>query len=382
MGDSAVAQRKTLLFVVTEDWYFVSHRLPLAVAARAAGYRVIVACRVGDQRALLESRGLEVRPIRLRRRGATPAQEALAILELRRLYQETSPVIVHHVALKPVVFGSLAAVGVRGVVVVNAIAGLGFLFSSRRLLARVARPAVSVVLRVLLGRGGSVVVVQNESDREELLRGRLARPEQIRLIKGAGVDLTLFAPRAEAAGPPVAAFAGRLIWDKGVGAFVAAARELRRRGVVARFVLIGEPDADNPSAVSGATLEEWRREGVVECWGRQADMPSVLASVHVLCLPSTYGEGVPKILLEAAACGRAVVTTDWPGCRDAVEDGKTGLLVPPGDPVALADALSRLLTDAPTRRRLGGAARELAEREFDVRNVVEATLSIYQDLSE
>jgi glycosyltransferase involved in cell wall biosynthesis len=226
-----------------------------------------------------------------------------------------------------------------------------------------------------------MVVVQNESDRTELIRRRLARPGQIRLMKGAGVDLSVFLPRAEPEGVPIAAFAGRLLWDKGVGAFVEAARELRHRGVAARFVLIGEPDADNPSAISGATLEEWGREGIVECWGRQKDMPAALALIHVLCLPSTYGEGVPKILLEAAACGRPVITTDWPGCRDAVEDGKTGLLVPPGDPTALANALNRLLTDASLRRRLGGAARALAEREFDVQKVVEATLALYAELS-
>lgn len=381
-GIGAAGERSwTILYLVSEDWYFISHRLPLARAARAAGYRVVIASRFTEHRALLEAEGFAAVPLLLRRRGASLWQEALAILELRRLYRKTAPVIVHHVALKPVVFGSLAAVGVRGVLVVNAIAGLGFLFSSAQLAARLLRPLVSALLRMVLGRGGSVVLVQNESDRSELIRRSLAAPSQIRLIKGAGVDLSVFFPRPELAGPPIAAFAGRLIMDKGVGAFVEAGRELRRRGVAARFVLVGEPDPDNPSAVPSATLEEWRREGVVECWGRQQDMPAVLASIHILCLPSTYGEGVPKILLEAAACGRPVVTTDWPGCRDAVENGKTGLLVPPGDPDALADALNLLLTDTPMRQRLGSAARLLAEREFDVRSVVAATLAVYEELS-
>jgi len=371
-----------LVLVVTEDWYFVSHRLPLAIAARNAGYRVIIASRFASHEALLKSQGFTLRPIRLRRRGSSPFGEVSAILELRRIYQEYAPAIVHHVALKPVVFGSLAAIGLKRVAVVNALAGLGFAFTSRRPLARAVRPAITLALRPLLRRERSVIIVQNENDRAQLLARGLAAPDRVRMIPGAGVELEVFKPTPEPEGVPVVAFAGRLLWDKGVGQLVDAARIIRGRGIPARFVLIGEPDPDNPTSVPMETLREWEREGVVELWGRRSDMPAVLSSVHVVCLPSTYGEGVPKILLEAAACGRPVVTTDWPGCRDVVRDGETGLLVPPGIPNALADALERLLRNPDLRRRYGEAGRTLAEREFDVRAVIAATLAIYEELAE
>jgi glycosyltransferase involved in cell wall biosynthesis len=381
MTDARVPARVTLLFVVTEDWYFVSHRLPLARAARNAGYRVIVASRFTRHRPLLESEGFEIRDIGLRRRESRVWREVLAIWELRRLYRENTPLIVHHVALKPVVFGSLAAVGLRGVRTVNAIAGLGFLFSSQSLSARTLRPFVTLTLRALLRHSGSLLIVQNDRDRSEVLRQRLARPGQIHLIRGAGVELDRFAVRPEPEGVPIAAFAGRLIQEKGVGEFVAAARILRSRDIPARFAVIGEPDDDNPGTVPRETLDAWSTEGIVELWGKREDMPAVLASVHIVCLPSTYGEGVPKILLEAAACGRPVVTTDWPGCRDAVEDRRTGILVPVGDQQALVRALEVLLTDSAKRRRFGSAARALAERNFDVRTVVRSTLEIYGGLS-
>ena len=372
---------KTLLFVVTEDWYFVSHRLPLAVAARNAGYQVVIASHFDEHRARLEGEGFVLRPLRLRRRGASLAGEVLAILELRWLYREMAPVVIHHIALKPVIFGSIAAIGLRRSAVVNAVAGLGFLFTSQRPLARALRPIVTAALWVLLRRPRSVVIVQNTSDRAQLIDRRLARPAQIRWMPGAGVELDVFTPAPETKGTPVVAFAGRMLWAKGVGDFVAAARTLKARNVEARFVLIGEPDPENPDAVPMESLQAWAREGVIELWGKRSDMPKVLAAVHIVCLPSMYGEGMPKILLEAAACGRPVVTTDWPGCRDAVRAKETGLLVPPGDVPQLANALARLLLDAPLRHRFGRAARRLAEREFDVKSVVTATLAVYAELT-
>jgi glycosyltransferase involved in cell wall biosynthesis len=381
MSDHDNSQPKTLLFVVTEDWYFVSHRLPLAQAAMKAGYRVVIAARFGEHRVQLEEEGFILRPIRLRRRGASLAGETAAILELRRLYREIKPTIVHHVALKPVVFGSVAAIGLRRIAVVNAVAGLGFLFTSRRPLAKVMRPMVTVVLRVVLRRPRSVVIVQNSSDRVQLIDRGLARASQIRLIPGAGVDLDSFRVTPEAEGIPIVVFAGRLLWAKGVREFVAAAHLLKTRGVSGRFALVGEPDTENPDAVPMDALRKWEREGVVELWGRRSDMPQVLSAVHIVCLPSVYGEGVPKILLEAAASGRPVVTTDWPGCRDAIREGQTGLLVPPGDVEALAGSLETLLVNRPLRLQFGRAARLLAEREFDIKSVVASTLAIYSELT-
>jgi glycosyltransferase involved in cell wall biosynthesis len=372
---------RRLLFLVTEDWYFISHRLPLALAAKAAGYEVIIASRFGEHRKRLEAEGFSLRPISMRRRGASLLDEVLSIVELRRLYREVAPDIIHHVALKPVVFGSLAASGLQGVWLVNAVAGLGFLFSSDRTSVRLVRPMVHFALRCLLRRPRSIVIVQNSSDREELIKHGRLDPSRVRLIPGAGVDLECFVSAPEPTGVPIVAFAGRMLWSKGVGDFVEAARLLRTRGVAGRFVLIGEPDVGSRDAVPRETLDAWAREGLVELWGRRGDMPAVLMSVHVVCLPSVYGEGVPKILLEASACARPIVTTDRPGCRDAVRQGETGLLVPPGDRGQLASALERLLLNPALRRRFGEAGRRLAEREFDVKTVVATTLAIYSELT-
>lgn len=363
---------------MTEDWYFVTHRLPLARAARDAGYRVVIAARFGEHEASLRAEGFQLEHIGLRRRARSPLHDLAALLELRRLYRRLRPTVVHHVALKPVVFGTLAALGLRPLGVVNAVAGLGYTFSSSRLRARLIRLAMIPSLRFLLGRPASVVIVQNDVDRETLERNGIADASAVVLIRGAGVDLGDFTPRPERPGPPVVLFAGRLLREKGVGDFVEAARSLRRAGVDARFVLAGEPDEDNPGSLTAAQVAAWAAEGVVEHWGRRNDMPAVMAEASVVCLPSRYGEGVPKVLLEAAASGRPVVTTDWPGCRDAVRHGETGLLVAPGDVDALAGALRELLDDPERRRRFGAAARALAEREFDVRAVAARTLECYR----
>ncbi len=228
----------------------------------------------------------------------------------------------HHVALKPVLYGSIAArlAGVPGVV--NAFAGLGHAFSSRDPRRRVLRALISRLLRVALRGARSKVIVQNKDDADTLVRGRIMAREDIVLIRGSGVDLDLFTPKPEPAGDGLVVLPSRMIWEKGVGEFVEAARRLRRDGVRARFALVGEPDADNPAAVPAETLKAWKAEGDVEVWGRRDDMPAVLAEAWVVCLPSYYGEGVPKSLLEAAAAGRPIVTTDMPGCREVVQEGR------------------------------------------------------------
>lgn len=369
-----------LVIVVAEDWYFVSHRLSLARAARAAGYHVVIASRFSSHADALRAEGFELFPLRLRRRAKSVRDELASIIELRRLYQRLQPMIAHHVALKPVVFGTIASWGLRKVKVVNAIAGLGYVASSRRLGARVRRALMVPALRRLLSRPASVILVQNELDRAKLLVGGVLDPARIVLLRGAGVDLTEFTPQPESDGPPVVLYAGRFLWDKGVGDFVEAARRLRTEGRVARFVLVGSPDHDSPGTILAHQVVEWQAEGVIEYWGRRTDMPSVFAQSGVVCLPSRYGEGVPKVLLEAAACGRAVVTTDWPGCRDVVRPDETGILVPPNDVDALTIALRGLLADPERRRRYGAAGRKLAEREFDVRGVVAETLRCYSRL--
>lgn len=366
-----------LLFFVTEDWYFCSHRLPLALAAQSAGYDVTVVTQIARHGDLIRSHGLKLVPIRLSRQGTNPLQDLALIARLCRIYRRARPDIVHQVAIKPVLYGSLAArlAGVPGVV--NAPAGLGFLFSSRRLKARILRPFVRLAFRVLLGGRHSRVIVQNPDDARLLTRAARLDASRVHLVRGSGVDLERFRPQPERPGKPVVMLPSRLLWDKGVGEFVAAAQRLRSEGIEARFVLVGEPDPGNPAAVPEAHINQWVANGDVEWWGHSADMPATLALSHVVCLPS-YREGLPKVLLEAAACARPIVTSDAPGCREIVRNGENGLLVPVKAVPGLADALKRLILDSGLRQAFGTRCREIAAAEFGLERVIRSTLAVYR----
>ena len=365
-----------LLFVVTEDWYFVSHRLALAVAAQAAGFEVAVATRVGRHGETIRAAGIRLIPFGLARSYGNPLREILALI---RLYRRERPAIVHHVALKPIVYGAVAA-RIAGVPAqVNAVVGLGWLFTSAKGVMRVVRPAARWILASVLRARGSLTIVQNPDDRALLIRSHL--PEgRIRLIRGAGVDTTVFAPAPEPAGPVCVVLAARMLWDKGVGEFVEAARLVRQAGVEARFVLVGDPDPDNPASVPEATLRSWQGQNGLEWWGRRDDMPRVFHAAHIVCLPS-YREGLPKVLLEAAACGRPLVTTDAPGCREVVLDGENGFLVPIQDATGLAAALCKLIHDGPLRSHMGRRAREVVLKEFSNEHIFRQALTIYRELT-
>lgn len=376
-GAFAVARPTKLLFFVTEDWYFCSHRLPLAVAARSTGYDVTVVTRVVAHGETIMKAGLELVPIKLVRRGRNPLAELTLVWRLVVRYRRLKPDIAHHVAMKPALYGALAA-WLTGVPhTINAIAGLGWLFTSRSGAARLLGGVVRPILRGLLNRG--VTIVQNPDD-VTWLKAIGVRAEGIRLIRGSGVDVKEFVPSPEPSGPPVVVLASRLLWDKGIGEFVAAAGSLRMDGVMARFVLVGEPDPANPASISHSQLHAWVAEGAVEWEGRRDDMPSVFANCHVVCLPTFYGEGVPKVLLEAAASGRAIVATDAPGCREIVKNGENGLLVPPRDAKALAEALRTLIEDPDLRRRMGRRGREITEAEFSLDRVIAETLAVYREV--
>ena len=368
--------QRRVLFVVTEDWYFVSHRLPLAIAARDAGFDVAVATRVSEHGQQITASGIRLVPFELSRRSGNPLSE---IFRLVRLYQHERPTIVHHVALKPVLYGTLAARLARVPGIINAVAGLGWLFSSRRRLAQLMRPWVRLVLIRLLAAPHVRTIVQNPDDRALLVQAGL-RPSQLQLIRGAGVDTQAFVP-GEAPPPPVTVMlVSRMLWDKGVAEFVDAAHLLHARGLGARFVLVGEPDSANPAAIPLAQLREWHGHNGIEWWGRREDMPTVLRQAHIACLPSFYGEGIPKSLLEAMACGLPIVTTDAPGCREVVTDADNGFLVPVRDAAALAAALEKLIRDPALRQRMGQRSRARALAEFSQEQVIAETLQLYQEM--
>lgn len=363
-----------LLFVVTEDWYFVSHRLPLAMAAQAEGFDVAVATREGRQADVIRGAGIRLIPFALSRRGGNPLREVIA---LWRLYRREQPDLVHHVALKPVMFGALAAWAARVPAQVNAVAGLGWLFTSSSGVVRLARPTLRWMLARLLNRPHGLTIVQNPQDKSLLERSGVPAT-RLRLIRGAGVNTRIFIPMTPPPGPVCIVLASRMLWDKGVGEFVEAARRLTEAGVNARFVLVGDPDPANPASVPESTLRNWHGQHGVEWWGRREDMPTAFQAAHIACLPS-YREGLPKSLLEAAACGLPIVTTDAPGCREVVRDGVNGLLVPVRDAAALAAALGKLIDDAALRGRMGQQSRSRAETEFGLETVIAQTLAVYRE---
>lgn len=368
-----------LMYVVAEDWFFCSHFFDRAIAARNAGYDVSVVTRVGSHATAIEQAGLRLIHMPMDRRSLSPMSMFRTWWAMFSAYRRLRPALVHHVALKPVLLGTLAAraSGVRHVV--NAVVGMGYVFTSRDTLAKTLRPVLRLAMRLLLNPRGSRVIFENSDDLESMLRQGCLRREDAVLIRGAGVNPALFMREDRGQDVPVIVLAARMLWDKGVGEFVEAARLLRREGLLARFVLVGDADHSNRAAIDVATLEGWKDEAVVEWWGFRPDIPVVLAQADIACLPS-YREGLPKSLLEAMAAGLPCVTTDVPGCREAVRHEDNGLLVPPRDAPALAAALRRLLVDSDLRARMGARGRERVHQEFSSSHVVRQTLALYETM--
>lgn len=369
-----------LLFVVNNAAFFTSHRLPLGLAAAAEGYDVHVACPPSPALDALAARGFTVHPVPIERRRHTIVSEGRALRALTLLYRDLRPDIVHHVTVKPVLYGSLAARLAGVPALVNAMSGLGYLYTTTGGVASLRRGVVETIYRVAFRHPRLRVIFQNPDDRDAFVRRRLVRARDAVLVRGSGVDPCVFAPAPEVGGSvPVIVLPARVLWDKGVGEFVDAARLLRARGVSFRAALVGDVDPGNPTSVPEEQIREWVAEGVVEWWGHRADMPAVYARSSVVCLPS-YREGVPKALLEAAASGRSIVASDVPGCREVVVAGETGLLVPPRNAAALADALETLLADPQLRARLAAAGRRRVESEFTVDLIVAQHVALYRDL--
>ncbi len=367
---------KRVLFLVASDWYFCCHRLPLAKRVVAEGYEVHVVTPIGRFRKEIEGAGLRYTPLPFDRQGLNPVADLATIAKLTRLYSDIRPDVVHHVALKPILYGSIAARLAGVPAVVNAMPGMGYVFLSKQLLSRAIRPAVITAFRALLNRRNSRVILQNPDDVEAWVT-RGVRRDRVVLIRGAGVDIAQFAVTPEPDGTLVI-LPARLLYDKGVQEFVDAAQSIRRKHPRVRFALVGEGDPGNPSSVPPEQLEKWSRNGI-ELFGWRDDMANVLAETNIVCLPS-YGEGLPKALLEAAACGRAIVTTDVPGCREIVTDGDNGFLVPARDAGALARALERLIVDPALRRTMGERGRARVVTEFSADAVATATLKVYDEL--
>lgn len=375
-------QRKRLLFIVNVDWFFVSHRLNIALEARARNYEVHIATAITTQGDLLKSHGLIVHPLSLGRSDQGLWTVFREFTEMFRVCREVQPDLVHLVTIKPVLLGGLATRLAGVPAVVAAVSGLGFVFVSSGFKAKLRRWLVAAAYKWALDHRNLRVIFQNADDRDLVCRMTGLAQGRASIIGGSGADLQVYRYTPIPEGETLVILASRLLFDKGVREFIDAIRLLeseRVQGSRIRFALVGAPDPGNPSSISEAELASWARDGVVEIWGHRDDMPQVLAAASVVVLPS-YREGMPKVLIEASACGRAIVTTDIPGCRDVIQPGISGMLVPPRDAHALATAIATLVNDRRLCISMGMAGRRLAERAYDVKHVVAEHLRIYREL--
>jgi glycosyltransferase involved in cell wall biosynthesis len=378
---AAASEPKTprLLYVVTEDWAFLSHRLPMARAARDAGFEVHVATRVSDGAAAIEAEQFILHPISFVRGSLSPTATLSTLAALRRVRREVKPVLTHHVALQTCVLGMLAALGKPGACV-NAFIGLGYLFTSETAKARALRAAIGTLLRFLVNRNGCIALVQNNDDMAALISLGIAKT-RIALIAGSGVDVDRFTPLGEPGGAPTFGFVGRLLDDKGIHTLIAAHHLLRARVPDARLLIAGTPDPANPASVTEAEARSWNDQPGVAWLGHVGDIAGFWAKAHVAALPSRR-EGLPLSLMEAAACGRAMIASDVPGCREVVLHEQTGLLFPVDDAPALAEAMARLANDPQLRARYATAARKLAVDKFAAEIIGRQTVALYRRVLE
>jgi len=370
---------KKLLFVVNVDWFFVSHRLAIAEKAILSGYEVHIATGITHHHQLLTNAGLRVHPLKLHRSKSGFMSLVKECIEIYSIIRAVSPDIVHLVTIKPVLLGGIASRIAKVPAIVLAISGLGHIFLSTGWAANLRRKFVILLYRAALSNNNHVIIFQNCDDMAILNKVVKNISNHSILIQGSGVDLSVFKASPLPSGVPVVILPSRMLTEKGVYEFVEAAKIVNNSKKMARFVLVGDIDQFNPSSVSQDELSAWENMGVVEGLGFCDDMHSVLSIATIITLPS-YREGFPKAIIEAAACGRAVVTTDVPGCRDAIEDGVTGLLVPVRDAKALAKAIISLLDDRERCAEMGRAGRRRAEQLFDVNFVVEKHMEIYHEL--
>jgi glycosyltransferase involved in cell wall biosynthesis len=366
-----------LLYVVTEDWAFLSHRLPMARAARDAGFEVHVATRVQDGGPAIEAEGFIVHPIPFARGSLSPQATLSTIMALRRVRRAVRPAVTHHVALQACVLGMVAATGRRSAFV-NAFIGLGYSFTSTTPKARALRRFVSAILRRLIDRDGSVALVQNGDDLAALVALGIPK-NRIALISGSGVDIERLTPLPEPQGAVTFGFVGRLLDDKGIRTLIAAHRLLRARGLDARLLIAGTPDAANPASVTEAEAKAWNEEPGIAWLGHVGDIAGLWQRAHVAVLPSRR-EGLPLSLMEAAACGRPMIASDVPGCREIVIHKQTGLLVPADDAPALAEAMHRLAGAPQLRALYADAARKLVVEKFSAEIIGRQTVQLYRRL--
>lgn len=370
-------QSPLLIILVTKDWYFLSHRLPLAKTLQAAGFRVAVAAHDTGRAQEITTQGFEFYNIDFDRKSINPFTELRTLRQVYELYQKLSPAVVHHIAIKGALYGGIAARLAKVPHAFNTVAGLGYLFSANGKLPRLLRALVSPLFRFAGGRHNSSYIFFNQVDRSTFIAQGFTSQERSCVIPGSGVDLSTFSPTPEINGPFTFVCACRLLADKGIRELIEAARKLKKAGKVFRLVIAGTPDTSNRASIPAHEIDSWKNEKIAELPGFVDDIASLLKESHVAVLPSYYPEGVPLFLIEAAACAKAAITCNTPGCSDIVVDGETGLLVPPRNSEALFQAMQFLMDSPERRQKMGIQARSRCESAYSAQAVGQATLNFY-----
>ncbi len=374
-------KRIKLVILVNSLSFFCSHRLPIAEAAMDKSINVVIGYGElgGADPQLLEQKGLKVSFVPMKRGSINVFKDLQSLFYIWRFFKKEKPDIAHLVTIKPYLYGGLIARLIGIPALVSAVSGLGFLFINNGLKNKILRSLLYPLFYLAFNHSNQIVIAQNQDDVKLLERWGVLDSHKAQILKGSGVQLKEFVNLEDAPGIPVVCFASRLLLDKGVYDFVSAAKLLKKRKVQARFFLAGDLDTQNPKGINIDDLKKIGEEECIEILGYQEDIPLLYSRSHIICLPS-YREGLPKTLLEAAAASRAIVTTDVPGCRDAIIPNTTGLLVPVRNSEALANAIEDLIKHPEKRRSMGKAGRELAIKEFAIEKIVDAHLKIYNDL--
>ena len=371
--------KKKILYVVNVDWFFTSHRLPLAIKAIQQGYEVHLATHITQETTQLKQAGIIIHPLSFSRSSLNIFGLISFYLQLKKIFISLQPDILHLVTIKPVLVGCIVARVTKVPAVVAAISGLGFLFTDQGIIASIKRFLAGMLYKFSLRHPNLKVIFQNTNDQEVIERYVHLTSQEISLIEGSGVDLQHYSFEPLPKGIPIILCPTRLLQDKGVLEFVEAAKNLHAKNISARFVLVGNLDADNPASISKNLVDEWVDEGIVEYWGFQQNMSRVLGQSSIVVLAS-YREGFPKILMEAAAKGRPIITTDVPGCRTAIINGVTGVLVPSKNSIILAKHINDLLGSPKILAKMGLKGRQLAESNFDQEIINTKQTGIYHTL--
>lgn len=368
---------KKIIFVVTEDWFFYSHRISIATAAVNAGYEVAVITQVTKHKEIIESHGIKVIPFKISRSGCNPLTEFVTIISLYNIYKKEKPDLLHHVAIKPILYGTIVAKFIKIPIIINAVTGLGYIFVSNRASAKIIKILIYPILKIVLNLKNTYTIFQNKNDRDFLMKGNQSNRDNNIIIKGSGVDHNYFIPAKNKPVLPCVILGARMLIDKGIREYVDAARMVKREFSQTKFILAGDTDSGNPAMIPKKQLDKWNKEGVIEWIGHEDVMLDILQKSNIACLPS-YREGMPKFLLEAASCGLAIVATDVPGCREIVENNVNGFLVDPKDSKSLADSIKLLVDDLKLREKFGKQSRVVVENTFSSEIINKQTISFYK----